>query len=158
SLKIAAVLGPNAGALDQARVIVLPLRSLQRLTGLQGRLTRIIVRSAKGRRAQASRQLVALAGGRIAVSAADQDLELLHQAFAPSEQANKLFAAISVLLGFLLAFDALLLTVPERRKTIAELRLLGVKASAIVQLVIAEALCLGLVAVAAGLLGGYLLS
>lgn len=158
SLKVAAVLGPNAGALSQARVIVLPLRDLQRLTGLQGRLTRIIIKSAKGRRGEANRQLVALAGGRITVAAADQDLELLHEALAPSEQANELFAAISVLLGFLLAFDALLLTVPERRKTIAELRLLGVKASAIIQMVIAEALCLGGLAAAAGLLGGYLLS
>lgn len=158
SLKVAAVLGPTDGALSQARVIVLPLHDLQRLAGLEGRLTRILVRSVKGRRAEASRQLVALAGGRLTASAADQDLELLHQALAPSEQANKLFAAISVLLGFLLAFDALLLTVPERRKTIAELRLLGVKASAIIQMVIAEALCLGGLASAAGLLGGYLLS
>ncbi len=156
--KVAAVLGPSTGALSDARVIVVPLRELQRLTGLQGRLTRIIVQSAKGRRAEASRQLFALAGEQIAVSAADQDLELLHQALSPSEQANKLFAAISVLLGFLLAFDALLLTVPERRKTIAELRLLGVKASAIIQMVVAEALCLGGIAALTGLLGGYLLS
>jgi putative ABC transport system permease protein len=157
-LKVAAVLEPTDGALSQARVIVLPLRELQQLAGLQGRVTRIIIQSAKGRRVEASRRLLALARGRLIISPADEDLKLLHQALVPSEQANKLFAAISVLLGFLLAFNALLLTVPERRKTIAELRLLGVKASAIIQMVIAEALCLGGLSAAAGLLGGYLLS
>ncbi len=157
-LKVASVLRPSDGALSQARAVVLPLRELQRLTGRQGRITRIVVRSAGGHRAEARRALTALAGGGVTVAAADQDLALLHQALAPSEQANKLFAAISVLLGFLLAFDALLLTVPERRKTIAELRLLGVKGSAIVQMVIAEALCLGAAAATAGVLVGYLLS
>jgi putative ABC transport system permease protein len=63
-----------------------------------------------------------------------------------------------VLLGLLLAFNALLLTVPERRQAIADLRLTGVKRTAVAQMVIFQALCLGMAATLAGLLAGYALS
>ena len=43
-------------------------------------------------------------------------------------QASALFAIIGALLGFLLAFNAILLTVPERRQAIADLRLAGTTA------------------------------
>ena len=43
----------------------------------------------------------------------------------PSHLASGLFAAIGALLGLLLAFNAMLLTVPERRQAIADLRLRG---------------------------------
>ncbi len=69
-----------------------------------------------------------------------------------------MFAAIGVLLGLLLAFNALLLTVPERRQAIADLRLTGIKRTAVVQMVVFQALCLGLAATAVGLLAGYALS
>ena len=60
--------------------------------------------------------------------------------------------------GFLFAFNAILLTVPERRQAIADLRLLGTRARAIVQMVIFQALCLGLAASLVGLLAGYALA
>ncbi len=76
----------------------------------------------------------------------------------PSDQASTLFATISVLLGVLFAFGALLLTVPERRRAIADLRLLGTRRSAIVQMLLFQALCLGVAASLVGLFGGYVLS
>jgi putative ABC transport system permease protein len=158
-LRVSAVLGPEAfGALSQARVAVMPLGELQRLAGLPGRVTRILVQTRAGAQARVQRQLQALAGGRLEVAAADQDVALLRRALRPSNQASGFFAAVSALLGLLFAFNALLLTVPERRRAIADLRLIGTKRSAIVQMFAFQALCLGVGAGLVGLAGGYALS
>lgn len=159
SLPVSAVLGREAfGALARAPVAVMPLGQLQALAGLQGRITRVLLVSRPGQQAAVAAELEALAAGRLTVAPANQDITLLHQALHPSDQANTLFAAIAALLGLLFAFNAMLLTVPERRQAIAELRLIGTKRSAIVQMVLFQALCLGLAASLVGLLAGYLLS
>ncbi len=158
-LHVSDVLGPAAlSALSQADIAVMPLSELQRLAGLRGRITRILVQAQPGREAAVRRELSALAGGRVEVAAADQDVGLLGQALRPSDQASALFAAISVLLGVLLAASALLLTVPERRRAIADLRLIGTRRGAIVQMLLFQALCLGLAASLVGLAGGYALA
>jgi putative ABC transport system permease protein len=158
-LRISDVLGAGTiGALSGADVAVMPLEDLQRLAGLPGRITRVLVLAQPGHEAQVRRELQALGGGRIEVAAANQDVGLLRQALRPSDQASTLFATISVLLGVLFAFGALLLTVPERRRAIADLRLLGTRRSAIVQMLLFQALCLGIAASLVGLLGGYVLS
>ena len=158
-LHVSDVLGPaELGALSHADIAVMPLSELQRLAGLRGRITRILVQARPGREAAVRRELGALTGGRIEVAAADQDVGLLDQALRPSNQASALFAAISVLLGVLLAASALLLTVPERRRAIADLRLVGTRRGAIVQMLLFQALCLGFVASLAGLAGGYALA
>jgi putative ABC transport system permease protein len=159
SLKVASVLGPEAaGPLAQARIAVVPLQRLQQLAGLPGRLTRILVRSRPGQRERVRTELRKLAGGRLTVARADADIALLRQALRPSDQASGFFAAISALLGFLFAFNAMLLTVPERRQAIADLRLIGTRRAAIVQIVAFQALCLGLLASMLGLAAGYALS
>jgi putative ABC transport system permease protein len=158
-LKVAAVLGQEAaGALSQARVAVMPLERLQRLAGLHRRLTRVLIKTRPGRQAAVRSSLERLAGAHLTVTSADADIPLLDQALKPSDQASGFFAAISALLGFLFAFNAMLLTVPERRQAIAELRLIGTKRLAIVQIVAFQALCLGIAASLVGLLGGYGLS
>lgn len=158
-LNVTAVLGRETfGALSQARTAVMPLARLQQLTGLRGRVTRILVQSKPGDEAAVRTELKALAGGRLTVANADHDVSLLRQALRPSDQASELFAAISALLGFLFAFNAILLTVPERREAIADQRLDGTRRSAIVQMVLFQALCLGVAATVVGLLGGYALS
>lgn len=158
-LRVSAVLGrETAGALAQAQVAVMSLAQLQQLADLQGRVTRILVESAPGRHSAVRNELTALADGHITVAAANQDVSLLHQALRPSNQASELFAGLSALLGFLFAFNAMLLTVPERREAIADLRLDGTPRLAIVQMIIFQALCLGLVASLFGLFGGYVLS
>ena len=136
----------------------MPLADLQRLADLRGRVSRILVQVRPGRESAVRSELETLAGGRIAVVAADQDVAALKQALGPSNQASAFFAAISALLGFLLAFNALLLTAPERRQTIARLRVTGTRSTAIVQMLASQALFLGIVASAVGLLGGYELS
>jgi putative ABC transport system permease protein len=159
TMNVSAILGPEtAGALSSASVGVMPLASMQRLLGRPGRVTRILVQSAAGRQGSVSKGLRALAGGRLIVSGTEQDISLLAQALRPSGQASTLFAVIGALLGFLFAFNAILLTVPERRESIADLRLSGTQRSAIVQLALFQALCLGLAASGIGLVAGYALS
>ncbi len=159
TLNVSAVLGPEAfGALSRALVAVMPLSRLQQLASLPGRISRILVQTKPGEDATVRSELVKLAGGRLAVSAADDDLSLLRKALGPSNQASALFAAISALLGFLFAFNAMLLTVPERREAIADMRVDGTPRSAIFQMVIFQALCLGIAASVVGLVAGYALS
>lgn len=158
-MQVSAVLGSeSAGALSRALVGVMPLQSMQMLQGAPGRVTRILVQAAPGHQASVTRAMRALAHGRLIVSGAEQDVSLLEQALRPSGQASDLFATIGALLGFLLAFNAILLTVPERRQAIADLRLSGTRRSAIVQLVLFQALCLGLAASSVGVAAGYALA
>ena len=154
--KISAILGKEAaGALAGARIAVVPLSDLQTLAGQRGLISRILIETKPGAEASVRKALAVLTGGRLTVARSDQDLALLHQALGPSNQASGLFAAISALLGFLFAFNAMLLTAPERRQTIADLRVDGTRRGAIGQMVMFQALCLGLAASAVGLLAGY---
>ncbi len=154
--KISAVLGREAaGALAGARIAVMPLADLQQLADQRGRVSRLLIETKPGAEAKVRKALAALAGGRLTVARANQDLALLRQALGPSDQASGLFAAISALLGFLFAFNAMLLTAPERRQTIADLRADGTRRGAIAQMVVFQALCLGIAASAFGLLAGY---
>lgn len=158
-MNVSDVLGPEAfGPLSQADVAVMPLKDLQRLAGLDGRITRVLVQAKPGQENAVRKELQTLASNQLEVAASNQDVGLLRQALRPADQASAFFAAISVLLGVLLAFNALLLTVPERRRAIADLRLIGTKRTAILQMLLFQALCLGTIASLVGLLGGYLLS
>lgn len=157
-LPITAVLGPEAaGALSQAEVAVMPLKRMQQLSGLEGEVSRVFVQTGRGAKAKVRRQLQRLAGNRLEVAPAGEDVALLAQALGPSDLASGLFAAIGALLGLLLAFNAMLLTVADRRRTIADLRVSGARRITIVELVIFEALCLAVPASIAGLIAGYAL-
>jgi putative ABC transport system permease protein len=159
SLAVSAVLGREAfGALSHTSVAVMQLSELQRMLRVGDRVSRILVEPRAGRTAAVRAELTRLAHGRIDVAAADQDDRLLGQALRPSNEASALFAAISALLGVLLATAALLLTAPARRRTIAELRLMGMRRTAIVETFAFQALVLSLAALIVGLLAGYGLS
>jgi putative ABC transport system permease protein len=159
SRRISAVLGHEAaGALAGARIAVVPLADLQALAGQRGRVSRILIQTAPGAGASVRKTLNGREGATLTVAPANQDLALLSQALGPSNQASHLFATISALLGFLFAFNAMLLTAPERRQTIADLRVDGTRRGAITQMVVFQALCLGLAASAVGLLAGYALA
>lgn len=156
---VTTVLGSEAvGPLSQAVVALMPLAQLQQLAALPGRISRILVQPTPGSRSKVRSELERVATGRLTVTSADQDLTLLHQALSPSNLATGMFAAIASLLGLLLAVSAMLLTIPDRRQAIADLRLAGARRSAIVQMVLSQALFLGLVASAVGVLSGYALS
>jgi putative ABC transport system permease protein len=158
-LRVSAVVGREAaGALAATRTAIMPLSSLQRLAGLKGRISRVLVQTKPGQDARVRQELRGISGGSAEVAAADEDVALLRQALIPAGQATTFFAVIASLLGLLFAFNAMLLTVPDRRQAIADLRIDGAKRSAIVAMVLFEGLCLGAAASVVGLLVGYALS
>lgn len=156
---VAAVLGSELiGGLSQAMVVIGRLRYVQDLAGLPGRLSRILVQPRRGQEASARRELAAIADGRITVATTSYESRVLAQASAPSDQSTSLFAAISAVVGLLLAFNAMLLTVPERRRAIAELRKHGFTPRQITAMVVFDATLLGAVASAVGVALGVVLA
>ena len=115
SLLVPELLAPGSGVLGESPIAIAPLRYAQRLTGMVGRLTSIYVRSQPRRDREVLAQLRRVAAGRLNVVPADFTDALFHKAAEPTNQSTSLFSAISALVGFLFAFNALLLTVPQRR-------------------------------------------
>jgi putative ABC transport system permease protein len=137
-------------------VAVLPVA--QKLAERPGRVTQVLVVPAPGRDAQVARELRQLAAGRLNVEPADHELSLLTQALQPNRDSSALFSAISVMVGFLLAVNAMLLTVPERRRLVAELRMQGYDSAQVLLMLGFQAVALGLVASLVGVALGDLLS
>jgi len=159
SVAVVAVLGAEAlGGLSDAMAAIAPLSFVQKLSGLSGRVTSVLVTTKPGREAEVRRELTALAAGRLTVAPADQEIGLLRRAIAPNTQATGFFVLVSGIVGLLLAFSAMLLTVPERRRVIADLRMQGVRPSQLVKLLLFQAACLGAMASLVGLAVGDVLS
>ena len=75
-LRVSAVLGHEAvGALSRALVAVMPLGRMQQLSGLPGQITRIFVETQPGAEEKVRAEMQALAGGRLTVAPADQDVD-----------------------------------------------------------------------------------
>jgi putative ABC transport system permease protein len=156
---VAAVLDRGTiGPLSEAFLGVVSLRFAQDLSGLHGRVTRILVAARPGEEALARRGLERVAGGRLTVASVDDELRSLQQATAPIAQSTSLFAAISAFVGLLFTFTAMLLTVPERRRFAADLRIMGYRRGSVAQILAFQAILLGIVASGAGLVAGWLLS
>ena len=156
---VAAVLDRGTvGPLSQALLGVVSLRFAQDLTGLHGRVTRILVAARPGDEALARRGLERIAANRLTVGSVDDELRSLQQATAPLAQSTSLFAAISAFVGLLFTFTAMLLTVPERRRFAADLRIMGYRRGSVAQILGFQAIILGLVASGVGLVAGWLLS
>ncbi|MEX1142647.1 MAG: FtsX-like permease family protein [Thermoleophilaceae bacterium] len=158
-LTVAAVLGRDTvGPLTDAQLAVAPLAHLRRVTGMQGQVTRILVDAAAGQEEVVRRNLVRLAPSHLTVTAADSDIRLLEQATGPTNQVTGFFATISALLGLLLAFNAMLLTAPERRRLVSALRVQGFTPRQVVLLVLFQASVLGVVASSIGVIAGSFLA
>ena len=147
------------GALADSPIALGPMSYVQRLTRMPGRVTSIFVRPRRGDDGEVRAALVRLAvAHRLNVRPADFEATLFKQAAGPTNQSTLLFSAISALVGFLFAFNALLLTVPQRRNLVEDLRLDGYTAGMIVEVLLFDALVLGALASLAGLALGELLS
>ncbi len=146
------------GGLVHSPVAVAPLVYAQKLTGMRGRVTRVFVRAIPGHDHEVRAGLVRLAAGRLNVEPADFDVTLFRVAAAPANQGEGLFSGISALVGFLFAFNAMLLTLPLRQGLIAGLRANGATRLDIVKALLFDALVLGGLAAILGLALGDLLS
>jgi putative ABC transport system permease protein len=141
----------DIGELVNSPVAIAPVGYAEALSGTAGRVTRIFIRTAPGREAQVRAALVALAAGRLNVEPADFDSTLFAKAAAPANQAADLFSAISALVGFMFAFNAMLMTAPLRRELLAELHRQGAKRWTRISTLLFNALALGLFGCVLGL-------
>jgi putative ABC transport system permease protein len=158
ALLVPGLLRRGAGALGDTPIALAPLHAVQSLSGLEGRLTSIYVRPAPHRDGVVRSALRRLAGERLNVRPANFATTLFRRAAGPVDQSTGLFSALSALVGFLFAFNALLLTVPQRRSLIEDLHLDGYTRRMIVEVLLLDAFVLGVIASALGLALGELLS
>ncbi len=148
----------DIGALVDSPVAVAPVGYAEVLAGAVGRVTRIFVRTEPGREAQVRAALTRLAGGVLNVEPADFDSMLFAKAAAPSNEAAGLFSAISALVGFIFAFNAMLITTRLRRDLIGELRRHGATRRMTIDTLLFDALILGSFGCVLGLALGELVS
>jgi putative ABC transport system permease protein len=158
-VKVRVVLGRGTiGSVADSPLVVSLMGVAQRLAGRPGRVTQVFVQPRVSDDRKVERELRQLAAGRLDVVPADNELRLLRAIAKPSNQATTMFALIGAMVGFLLTFNAMLLTVPERRRYIADLRMQGYDWRQALSIMTFEALALGMVASVAGVALGYVLS
>jgi putative ABC transport system permease protein len=150
--------GEGLDAISASPVAVTLLPIAQRLAHAKGRVTQVLIQPRPGQAAKVRAELQRLAGSRLEVRPADAEIGLLEEATKPNRQSTTLFTVIAVMIGFLLALSAILLTVPERRRFIAELRMQGYDPGQVMLLLGFQALVLGVVASLVGIALGDVLS
>jgi putative ABC transport system permease protein len=146
------------GGLTQSPIVVASLPFAQELTGLRGRLSRILIAPAPGARVHVEVALRRLAAGRLNVEDTGYDERLFAKAAAATNQSTQLFSLISALVGFLFAFNAVLLTAPQRRRLVDELRREGYLPGDVIRVLLLDTLLLGVIACALGIVLGEELS
>ncbi len=146
------------GPLISSPIVIAPLSFAQEMTGLSGRVSRVLVEPVPGREAEVRAGLERLAAGRLNVEPASYDEKLFARAAAATNQSTALFAVISALVGFLFAFNAMLLTIPQRRRLIADLRRDGYPPRTVIGVLMFDAVVLGVLACVLGLVLGEELS
>lgn len=157
---VVAVLGGNEiGGITSSPIALTSLRYAQRALNMQGRITRIFIQSKPGSKREVGvmlAQLAKMAG--VNLEPSDYDSLLFARAVAPESGNETLFSVISALVGFLFAVNAMLITVPARRRLIKEVRLQGSTRLMVVQILLFDAAVIALLACALGLVLGELLS
>jgi putative ABC transport system permease protein len=148
----------QVGPLAASAVAIAPLSAAQEMTGLSARVSRILVAPAGGAEARVRAALERLAAGRLNVEPIDYEARLFANAATASSQSSALFAAISALVGFLFAFNAMLLTVAQRRRLVVDLRREGYTSRTVAAVLTLDAVLLGLIGCALGLALGEELS
>ncbi len=157
---IGATLGESdIGGLVHSPVALAPVAYAQAITGMRGRITRIFVQAQSGHNREVQAGLERLAAtAPVAVEPASFESTLFAVAAAPESQGETLFSAVSALVGFMFALNAMLITVPTRRKLIDDIRPQGATRLMTVQILLFDALVLGVLACIVGLALGELLS
>jgi putative ABC transport system permease protein len=148
----------DIGALVNSPVAIAPVDYAEELAGTTGRVTRIFVHTKPGREAQVRAALTRLAGGRLNVEPANFDSTLFAKAAGPANQSAELFSAITALVGFMFAFNAMLITAQLRRELIGELRRHGATRWMTISTLLFDALILGALGCILGLALGDAIS
>jgi putative ABC transport system permease protein len=158
-VEVRAVLGSQTvGPVSNSPIVVGLLGFAQEITGKLRRINQVLVEPKRGDEALVQRELSRIAAGRLDLEPADRELPVLRAAAQPTAQSTTLFAAISAMVGFLLALNAMLLTVPERRRFVAEMRQQGFGPRQVLVILLSQAIMLGAAASLVGIALGDLLS
>jgi len=158
-VEVRAVLGSQTvGPVANSPIVVGLLGLAQELTGKPRRVNQVLVEARPGQQPLVDAEMKRVAAGRLDVEGADRELPVLQAAETPTAQSTTLFAAISAMVGFLLALNAMLLTVPERRRFVAEMRQQGFGPRQVLAILLSQAAMLGAAASVVGIVLGYLLS
>jgi putative ABC transport system permease protein len=143
------------GSLAESSVALAPLALAELLSGGGDHIQRVLV-AVQGNQPGMRQALQAAGGPGTVVSSATQEVQTAEQASALDRSSSSLFAALSLVVGGLLAYGAMMLTMAERRREVAMLRALGCGLGALLSAVLLDALLLGLLGTALGLLCGRL--
>lgn len=147
------------GALVDTPVAMAPLSFVQEATGLRRRVSRILVQPDRGASSRVKAGLERIARGeRVSVESTHYDERVFAQAATANSQSTALFSTVSALVGFLFAFNAMLLSVPQRRRLVADLRRNGYTPRTAIAVLLVDACGLGLLGCALGLALGDQLS
>jgi putative ABC transport system permease protein len=159
TVPVRVVLGSQTvGAIADSPVAVVFLPVAQRLAGLPGRITEVLIQPQAGKQALAERELRKLSRGHVSVAPVDAELRVLAQAAGPNSESTTMFALIAAMVGALIALNAVLLTAPDRRRYVLELRPQGFRPRQVVLVMASQACILGLVGSLVGIALGYLLA
>ncbi len=149
----------DIGGLVHSPVVLTNVAYAQRLAGLSGRISRIFVRPQRGQEDEVRGELARLARAANAnLEPADFDATLFAVASAPARLAERLFSAISAIVAFMFALNAMLVTVPARRKLIEDIRLQGATRVMTLQILLCDAAVVGALGCVVGLVLGDALS
>jgi putative ABC transport system permease protein len=149
----------DIGGLVHSPVALASIRYAQHLADAPGRLSRIFVHYDPAREAQARAALAALAAREnLNFEPGQFDSRLFAVAVASESKSEELFSIIAAVVGFMFALNAMLITVPSRRKLIEDIRPHGASRWMTVQILLVDAAVLGVLACALGLVLGDVVS
>ncbi|MDQ3572988.1 MAG: ABC transporter permease [Actinomycetota bacterium] len=139
---------------------LLTLPAAQRLTDKVGRFDEIDVSAAEGVEPPELAARIAAAVGdrydvRTGAETATEDAGDIKDSLSFLPTALLVFGGIAVFVGGFLIFNAFSITIAQRVREFAMLRMLGASARQVLGSVLAEALCIGLLASAFGIAGGF---
>jgi putative ABC transport system permease protein len=147
----------DIGGLEHSPIAATSLRYARVLSEMPGRLTRIFVRYQPRNAHRALAALRALARAwNVNLEPSTFESRLFAVAVAPQNSSEQLFSGISAFVGLMFALNAMLITVPSRRKLIRDMLPHGAAPTIMVLLV--DALVIGVLACALGLILGDVLS
>jgi putative ABC transport system permease protein len=149
----------DIGGLVNSPIAVASIGYAQRLAGASARLTRIFVRVDPARSGEVRSALERLATAwNVNLVPGDFDSRLFAIAVAPESKSEELFSWISALVGFMFALNAMLVTVPSRRRLIEDVRPHGATRLMTVQILLFDAFVIAVLGCVLGLVLGDVLS
>ena len=149
----------DIGELVHSPIAVTSLGYAQRLAGTPGQISRIFVRYDPSYASEVRSALAQVASSaHVNLVPGTLDARLFAIAVAPESTSEGLFSGISALVGFMFALNAMLITVPARRKMIEDVRPHGATRWMTVQILLFDAAVLGVIACVLGLALGDVLS